>query len=113
MHQPTAKWTVSIIMLLVFCLLFAQSFGRLHSIAHAPTLSAVSAGTEALSTVNSLHDVSTSCVSLDEACLAASLHTPLFVPPLLPGVAVLSQWAAFLSWEQPLQHYFSSRAPPV
>ncbi len=98
-------------LMLAICLLFAQCFGLIHRIAHA------SSGSSALSISESkpqaLHHAATSCAALDEACLAAALHTPVFSSPALPGIAVLSLWLSFLCWQQPLLRHFSSRAPPA
>lgn len=116
--QQTKFYQAQVTLLLVFCLLFsilfAQLLGLTHGIAHAPLDGAaqgVSTGSRAAG--NLLHDTTTSCAAFDEACVGASLHTPTYFPPLLPGVAVLSLWIAFASWKQPFQRLFSSRAPPA
>jgi len=98
-------------LILAVCLLFAQCFGLIHRIAHAPN------GNNGLSISESkqqaLHHAATSCAAFDEACLAAALHTPVISSPALPGIAVLSLWVSFLCWQQPLLRHFSSRAPPA
>jgi hypothetical protein len=111
-HIPSGTRT-SITLLLVLCLLFAQSLGLSHRIAHthaASTSQVTSAETHITGSV--LHDASISCIAFDEACVGASLHSTTFFPPLLPGAAVLSLWVAFSCWQQPFQRHFSSRAPP-
>lgn len=100
-------------LMLVFCLLFVQSLGLTHRIIHAHPASATQvSGTDANAAGSFLHDASTSCSVFEEACVGAALQTPTYFPPLLPGLAVLSLWLAFQSWQQPIQRHFSSRAPP-
>ncbi len=119
--QQTKPYQQRVTLLLVFCLLFsllfAQFLGLAHSIAHTQrdgdNRVAQVASTDSKAARQLLHDTSTSCAAFDEACVGASLHTPTYSPPLLPGAAVLSLWSAFASWEQPFQRLFSSRAPPA
>lgn len=106
--------TLLLVVCLLFSLLFAQFLGLTHSIAHAPQEGATQAASaDGKAARQLLHDTNTSCAAFDEACVGASLHTPTYSPPLLPGAAVLSLWVAFASWEQPFQRLFSSRAPPA
>ena len=117
-QQTKPGTATSVMLLLVFCLLFAQGLGLTHRVMHAHSVSTTQvsitqvSGTEANAAGSFLHDAGTSCAAFDEACVGISLHTPHYFPPLLPGAAVLSLWLAFQSWQQPFQHHFSSRAPP-
>lgn len=112
-QQIKSGTAVSITLLLVFCLLFVQAIGLLHSVVHAHATGTTQVVSSEAKAANSfLHDASTSCAAFDEACVGAVLHTPVYYPPLLPSAAVLSLWLAFQSWQQPFQHRFSSRAPP-
>jgi len=112
-------------LLLVTSLLYAQSLGFLHSIAHAgwPETSSSSYTAQrdaALFDYDDRTDDSLSgqshhhhsCAAFDEATLAASVHIAVVTLAVMPGKHVLALWQAFSSWDAPFVCHFSSRAPP-
>jgi hypothetical protein len=115
------------IVLLIIVVLFAQWMGMRHRIEHAgwinnhaPTASAFSldadelkdAQGDAQTSSNAGNKSHHSCALFDGTALADTVAIiPLTLPP--PTCAkVLALWLAFTSWDAPLTHFFSSRAPP-
>jgi hypothetical protein len=105
------------ILFLVVALLFAQSLGLLHRIAHGglvvPPTAQVAAGPNLLQLVASLTDANHSCAAFDAATLADNIHTAAIAVVALPNVHVLALWVAFASWTAPFTQHFLSRAPPA
>lgn len=108
---------------LVLALLFAQWAGVIHRVVHAERMAAPAKIVSAvkvfvgqappLNQSESTNQDKHSCAAFDAATLGASLPMPFACLPVLPGAAVLALWSAFISWEPPLTHFYSSRAPPL
>jgi hypothetical protein len=113
--RPPAKASHTILAtLLALALLFAQWAGLAHSVAHAGWQQhAAAASSLAPTDGDSDGGIRHSCAAFDAATLADAVH--ISSPPalLLTSTQVLAQWLAFVSWDAPLTHYFSSRAPPL
>ena len=108
--------------LLIVAVLFAQWMGVMHRISHAdrsngPIISIAgfdvrSAG-PATDRVADGNTDNHSCTAFDAATLADALPVPFVCASLQPGAALIAARAAFDSWDAPLAHFYSPRAPPL
>jgi hypothetical protein len=101
-----------IVVMLTLAMVFAHWQGLKHRVEHAsqypggPELAVKApAGSNLLALQHS-------CLAYDAATVAPALHSPASTACVLPAGRVLALWAAFASWDAPVTHYFSSRAPP-
>ncbi len=117
-NTNTIVWTV----LLVAALLFTQWAGLVHSVVHAGwSDSYVPASRLSDFYVDSIKNkqssdgstVSHSCTLFDAFTLAATVHTPPYLPLLLPTVRMVQLWVSYISRVVRFVPHFSSRAPPA
>ena len=111
--------------LLTIALLFTQWLGLWHRVVHADRLTAQNVSTTTFNTTSVARKPFTrsvdgsgadnhSCAAFDAATLADLLDLPHpRAKAVQPGTALLALWVAFASWDAPLAHFFSSRAPPL
>ena len=114
----------SLVLLMLCCLMAAQWLGLGHRIAHAGlqlagssaqaahVIKAARVAADGAAEAERYTDPLHSCAAFDDPTLPAALATPPYMPPVLPGAAVLALWTAYASWQQPFHCHFSSRAPP-
>lgn len=109
--RPAPRTRIAIAIFLAMALLFVQWAGLNHRISHWALQQQLAAAPSNVDggTPDKLH----SCVAFDATTVADLIHMPPMAAPLITGVQVLAQWAAFASWQPPLLTCFSSRAPPL
>lgn len=120
--SKTVTNNVVLTMLLVVALLFTQWAGLVHSVVHAGWQdSYVSASKSADFYADSIKnkqggDSSTafhSCTLFDALTLAATVHTPFYLPLLLPTERMAQLWVSYISRVVRFIPHFCSRAPPA
>ena len=111
---------------LVLALLFTQWVGFVHSVVHAGWqgqyvststgfyVDSIESQISPKSDVsnNSDSNVSHSCTLFDALTLAATVHTPPYLPLLLPTVRMVQLWVSYISHVVRFIPHFCSRAPP-
>jgi hypothetical protein len=109
--QSAARPThLTIAILLVLAMVFAQWTGLQHGVRHAGLQYSLAPAAQIDVDGGDAHH---SCIAFDAAALADSISLAPYLAPLLTSTSVLALWSAFSSWDAPFSLHFSSRAPPL